>query len=447
MVVTFICAVIISLLAAYFISSRFFQHEYTTEKELTKMIKGTVEMIEQAEPDKVPDIVETMRTYYFDLLIVDRNGISYLEQPPSFAITQADVDHILHSDDPVPFMFPYAERDSSRMVGSPVAISDQPYALIIDFNYEEEVAGRRKTIIFTLVTALFIGSFVILLVSRHLVNPIKKLTDAAKEMAKGNFSVRLNSKNKDEVGELITSFNHMATEVGKIDQMRQNFVGNVSHEIQSPLTSIKGFTKALRDEIIPKQEQREYLDIIYQETERLSRLSENLLRLASLDSEHHPYEPEKYRLDEQLRRIVLAMEPQWKKKNLQISLDLAPVELDADQDLLEQVWLNLMTNAIKYSAENGTILLEAKRVHGGVTVKVKDGGKGIPAEAIPHIFDRFYKVDQARSSKIDGSGLGLAIAKKIVALHQGKIHVKSQQGAGAVFTVSIPELREEEMND
>jgi signal transduction histidine kinase len=438
---TFILAVIISLLSAYFISSHFFHHDYITENELKQIINGTVEIIEKSEPEKLPAIVETMQTYYFDLIIVDQEGVSYVGKPPSFSIAQADIERILHTDVQVPFILPYSKRDPSRVAGSPIEIMGQEYALIIHFNYEDEIKGRSKTIIFTLVTVLFIGSLVILFVSRHLVNPIKELTIAAKEIAKGNFSVRLKSKNKDEVGQLISSFNHMATEVEKIDHMRKDFVSNVSHEIQSPLTSIKGFTKALRDEVIPKQEQQEYLDIIYQETERLSRLSENLLRLASLDSEHHPYEPEEYRLDEQLRRMVLKTEPQWKKKSHQIYLDLEPIELYADQDLLDQVWLNLMTNAIKYSDENDTIIVKAKRHQGVATVRVEDSGKGIPKEEIPNNFDRFYKVDKARSSKMDGSGLGLSIVKKIVALHQGSIAVKSEEGKGSVFIVSIPEQR------
>ncbi len=256
-------------------------------------------------------------------------------------------------------------------------------------------------------------------------------------MAKGNFSVRLKSKKKDEVGELITSFNHMATELEQIDNMREDFVSNVSHEIQSPLTSIRGFTKAIRDDVIPKKDQHEYLDIIYQETERLSRLSENLLRLASLDSEQHPYHPVTYRLDEQLRRTVVATEPQWKKKSLQIHLDLESIEVFADQDLLDQVWLNLMTNAIKYSSLNGEIEIYLSRDADEVKVTIKDTGKGIPKDAIPHLFERFYKVDKARSRTVQGNGLGLSIVKKILTIHGCLIDVVSEEGVGSTFMINI----------
>lgn len=212
------------------------------------------------------------------------------------------------------YILPYEGREAIRIVGLPVLIMDERHALFVYINYENELNSIKKVVFFSLCLVMLIGSILILLASRYLVNPIKQLTKAAKEMAKGNFSVRIKDKRKDEVGELITSFNHMASEMEKIDDMREDFVSSVSHEIQSPITSIRGFTKAIKDEVVPKQHQKEYLDIIYQETGRLSRLSENLLRLASLDSEQHPYHPETYRLGEQIRRIVVATEPYGKKK-------------------------------------------------------------------------------------------------------------------------------------
>ncbi|WNF35076.1 HAMP domain-containing sensor histidine kinase [Bacillaceae bacterium IKA-2] len=438
-VVTFISVVIISSLSAYLISSLFFHDEVIFEEEMINGTAGVAELFEITERDKIPALVETLQTFYFDVLIVNEDGTPQFNQESTLLIPEAELVSVLNSREQVPIILPHRKREATRIVGVPIEITNQPYALFIHLNYEEKMKGIKRGIGLSLFLVLLIGSLLITLASRHLVNPIKKLTNAAKEMATGNFAIRLKSKNRDEVGELITSFNHMATELGKIDKMREDFVSSVSHEIQSPLTSIRGFTKAIRDEVVPKQNQKEYLDIIYHETERLSRLSDNLLRLASLNSEHHPYRPEIYRLDEQIRRTVLANEPQWKMKNIQFSLELESLEVFADQDLFEQVWLNLIINAIKYSPNNGTIDIELKQTNGGIQVSIRDFGKGIPEVAIPYLFDRFYKVDKARSSAVAGNGLGLSIVKKILSIHYCSIEVVSEEGLGSIFTVTIPD--------
>ncbi|WP_332634042.1 sensor histidine kinase [Halalkalibacter flavus] len=432
-VATFIGVVIISISTSYFITAFFF-----LEREVVNITSRVAEIIELADPEKLPEMAETLESYHFDIMIMDEEGVPLLEQHTPFVISDEDIASVFQSDGQVPMTLSHRRGDVTKGAGFQVEIMNEPYALFVYINSEEEMKGIRGIINISLILVLLVGSLLIFLASRHLVNPIKMLTHAAKEMAKGNFSVRIKSKNKDEIGELITSFNHMATEVEKIDQMRDDFVSSVSHEIQSPLTSIRGFTKAIRDEVIPTQNQKEYLDIIYHETDRLSRLSENLLRLASLDSEHHPYRPERYRLDEQIRRTVLATEPQWKIRELQIHLELEPIEVMADQDLLEQVWLNLITNAIKYSSQKGAIHIELKRGDKGVSVSVKDYGKGITKEAIPYLFDRFYKVDKARGSSIDGNGLGLSIVKKILGIHNYSIDVLSEEGVGSTFVVTIP---------
>lgn len=438
MVGTFIGIVMISLLIAYMITSYFFHHEVILEEELTKISESVAQLIEVSEPESIPEIFETLSIHNFDIQLINEEGAPYVDGKSSIIIENELVLKVIHSKDMRPVIFPHEKRQATRMVGLPVMIEQKPYALFIHIDYKDEVMAVKRVILFTLILVLVVGSILILLASRHIVTPIKKLTNAAREMAKGNFSVRLKSKNKDEVGELITSFNHMASEVEKIDKMREDFVSNVSHEIQSPLTSIRGFTKAIRDEVIPKKDQKEYLDIIYQETERLSRLSENILRLASLDSEHHPYHPTSYRLDEQLRRTILATEPQWKRKNLQIQLDLEEANVLADQDLLEQVWLNLITNAIKHSDSGGNVYINLKIEKENIQVSIKDEGNGIPQEALPLLFERFYKVDQSRSRKMDGNGLGLSIVAKILSIHQSSIQVDSEEGKGSTFTVYIP---------
>ena len=265
------------------------------------------------------------------------------------------------------------------------------------------------------------------------------MTNATEQMASGDFGVELNLSRKDELGGLARSFDHMAQELKQIEQMRQDFVSNVSHEIQSPLTSITGFAKALRDGVVSSENQTRYLGIIADESERLSRLSSNLLQLASLESEHHPFDPVLYALDEQLRKVVVSLEPQWSSKHINFELDLPAVQIVADPDQLSQVWLNLLGNAIKFTPEDGKVSIGVSSDANGIEVTVADSGIGISPEDAKYIFERFYKADRSRNRTCQGSGLGLAIVRKIVELHNGRIFIAdSSPGEGTVIKVILP---------
>lgn len=437
---------IVSLICSYFLTSIFFHEEIIFNEEVTKVTEGITRLISHSEPENLHEIISFLKDFNIEAVLLNEEGDRLLAGEEQIVIPEEKYKEIIRDGRQAPIILPYFQGEATRLIGTPITLGDETFALFLLMNNENEANALKKVTLFALIFVLIIGSLLILLASRYLVNPIKAVTHAAKKMATGNFSVRLSSKkNKDEIGELITSFNYMAKELGEIDKMREDFVSNVSHEIQSPLTSIKGFTKALKDDVIPKENQKEYLDIIYQESDRLSRLGENLLQLASLDSEHHPYFPINYRLDEQIRRTVLLTEPQWKMKNLKVNLDLHSQEVIADKDLLEQVWLNLITNAIKYSDENKSIYIYMENKLGYVVVYIKDLGKGIPKESLPYLFDRFYKVDKARSTSIKGNGLGLSIVKKILDIHGFLIDVQSVEGEGSIFRVTIPQR--EHMDD
>ncbi|WP_051775134.1 sensor histidine kinase [Paenibacillus tyrfis] len=259
-------------------------------------------------------------------------------------------------------------------------------------------------------------------------------------MAKGDFNIKLDADPK-RIGPyepLASGINRMAGELGQIERMRQEFIANVSHEIQSPLTSISGFSRELQNDNVSKEERIEILGIIETESRRLSKLSDNLLKLTSLESDHHPFEPKRYRLDNQLRKIVLACEPQWVAKNLEMDVELDYVTVTADEDTMSQVWLNLLNNDIKFTPEGGVIAIRLQQLDGHAVVTVRDNGCGIAEEDLPFVFDRFFKADKSRSRLSGGSGLGLSIVKKIVDMHQGTITVHSEPGKGATFTVSLP---------
>jgi two-component system phosphate regulon sensor histidine kinase PhoR len=270
------------------------------------------------------------------------------------------------------------------------------------------------------------------------------IIEALQRVAQGDFSVRVDnildrhSQNDGVISELVNNVNHMALELRQMEAMRQEFISNVSHEIQSPLTSIQGFARALQNDHLTPKERCHYLSIIETESTRLSRITDNLLRLASLEAKHVKFEPKPYRLDRQIRSLILACEPQWAAKEIDMDVSLDELEITADEDLLSQVWINLIANSIKFTPAHGRIGIALQRRGRSLVFKITDTGIGISEEDQAHIFERFYKADKSRTRSSDGgSGLGLSIAQKIVAMHAGTIAVESRLGAGTTFAVSL----------
>ncbi|MFU1793759.1 sensor histidine kinase [Paenibacillus azoreducens] len=268
----------------------------------------------------------------------------------------------------------------------------------------------------------------------------QSIIDALKRISRGDFSVTLPVEGMEDgrFTAIIQSINDMAADLNKLESMRQEFISDVSHEIQSPLTSISGFARVLKEKQLSVEEREHYLDIIEQESVRLSRLSENMLRLASLDSEQHPFHPVPIRLDKQLQKLILACEPQWQEKELDMTAEMEPVTIEADPDLLSQVWVNLLHNAIKFTPAGGSIQVRLAAGERQVAVIVEDSGIGISEEDQTHIFERFYKADKSRTRSGGGSGLGLSIIQKIVEMHQGSVQVSSRLGEGTAITVCLP---------
>ncbi|WP_440119154.1 sensor histidine kinase [Paenibacillus sp. QZ-Y1] len=427
-VATFIGIVLVSLILSFILNVG--SQEKRPNHSIVSVAEDIAALINLIDdPEKVKSSFELFARYGLKITSVNEQSevlSSLPEEKVNLLFEASSTDAVILSN-----------TDGTGIVGVP-RMNDEVGALLIQSDFSTIFHNLKNTLLISLLTVLAIGSLLILFMSGYIVKPIKRLTFAAKEMASGDLSVRLKHNNKDEFGDLMESFNHMASELQKIDSVRDDFVSNVSHEMQSPLTSIRGFTRALQDGVIPLEEQKEHLDIIYEETLRLSRLSDNLLRLASLDSEHHPVHFTTFQLDEQLRRTIVLAEPQWAHKNIKIELDLLPCEITVDKDLFDQVWLNLISNAIKYTGPDGSIHVEIEMSSSFVKVSIRDSGQGIPEEALPHIFDRFYMVDKARSSALRGNGLGLSIVIKILKLHQCTIDVESQAGEGTQFIVTIP---------
>jgi len=316
------------------------------------------------------------------------------------------------------------------------------------FLYDEPI-----TIVVAIVMCLIVCAFTMIFggitlwhEALYVTNPIIRISEGVKKVSDGDFTVQLeywkshSRKQKsiytDEIDELANNFNKMARELNGMDYMRKDFMSNVSHEIKTPVAAITGFSEMLLDGGLDEEEQKEYLTYLNQESLRLSRLCENMLRMSSLDNQIIVNRNQAVMVDEQLRRCIIMLGEKWSDKEINFVLQLDKCSIFSDYDLLYQIWTNLIDNAIKYSKQEGTIWITADIDSDFLKISIGDEGIGIPVEKQSEIFDKFYQCDE--SHKKQGSGLGLAIVKRIVELLNGSISHVSEEGKGTTMTVMIP---------
>ncbi len=299
------------------------------------------------------------------------------------------------------------------------------------------------------VTKLFLASALLPLIlmfifiyamTYRLTKPLKMMSTASRAMAKGDFSKRIPVMSDDEIGELSVSFNMMTNSLSQLEGMRKSFVANVSHELKTPMTTISGFIDGILDGTIEPEKQSYYLNIVSNEIKRLSRLVESMLSMAKLESGEFKLNPEVFDFSELLCTIVISLEQRIENKSLEIDgLDtLESLSVNADRDLIHQVIYNLVDNAVKFTPEKGKISFSVLKENKGLTFTVKNTGEGIPKKDLPHIFERFYKVDKSRSAAKNSTGLGLYIVKTIITAHNGSISVSSKENEYTAFKITLP---------
>lgn len=328
-------------------------------QDMVKMGEDFIDLYGAEDSDKAARFLSNSSFIHFSFIIIDdQHKEKVLGQPgPPIPITPKEVDQVLEGKRYSNLNEEKGDRPQPNVVGLPFQENGRSYALFIQSHPQRQFSVIQDVQNIQLITILLVGIVLFAYVSTIIIKPIKRLSTAMKVVGKGEYNVQVEHAANDEIGLLTKNFNQMTKELNKIETMRQEFIASVSHEIQSPLTSIRGFSAALKDDIVSEDKKIQYLTIIEKESTRLSQLSSNLLKLASLDSEHQTLMLQQYRLDEQIRHVVMALEPQWIKKNIEIDLDLSNVQIEADKDLLEQVWLNLVTNAIKYTPEHGFVTI------------------------------------------------------------------------------------------
>ena len=283
---------------------------------------------------------------------------------------------------------------------------------------------------------LLIGILVTSQLSKYFFNPIKKLRVAMDKVADGDFSVRLEEKSSSkEIMEIYTGFNLMAHELSSTEILQTDFVSNVSHEFKTPINAIEGYSTLLQGSENLDDEQKEYIEKILFNTQRLSSLVGSILLLSKLENQQIPTNQTEYRLDEQIRQSVVALESAWVQKDIELDVELDRVSYLGNEQMMRHVWDNLISNAVKFSPQGGTVKLCLSQKARKLTFTIEDQGPGLSEDAQKHIFDKFYQEDS--SHKQEGSGLGLALVKRILTIEKGQITAENIHEGGCRFTVTL----------
>ncbi|MBL0387150.1 HAMP domain-containing protein [Tumebacillus sp. ITR2] len=358
------------------------------------------------------------------------------QDPPSSEFVRAT----LRGEEQIPVV--NKSEPDTLQVGIPIRRGPKVLGAVIvqGPQLDRHFGGVDRLLLISGGVALVVTSALAFFFSRSIASPLQEMNEAVRRMAKGDFSRKVKVRSKDEVGELADAFNHMAEELEALEAMRSEFVAHASHELRSPLTSIRGFVGAILDGTIPVDNARPFLERIHKESERLGKLVDELLDLSRLESEQTESQSESGEapLGQVMREAVATLSPQMQAKDLELHMEIQEVNVTAPAERVTQVVINLLSNAIRFSHRGGEILIRV--VDEGVQARVEiiDRGIGIPEMEIERVWERFYKVDKARTTDQGGTGLGLSIAKRIVELLNGQIGIESVWGEGTTAWVTLP---------
>lgn len=290
----------------------------------------------------------------------------------------------------------------------------------------------------TLIACTIIGTGVAAFFTKWVLSPLNEMIEATERISKGDFKVHIQETfdEKSDFGILQRSFNHMAAELDGIEMFRKDFINNFSHEFKTPIVSIQGFAHQLQAGGLSPEEEREYIRIIAAESDRLAKMSTNILLLSKLENQAIVTEQTEFWLDEQIRTCLVLLEKQWDPKEIELIIDLDEVKYRFNENMLSHLWLNLFSNAFKFTPAKGTVSCILRADDDKVSVQITDTGIGMSEETRRHIFDKFYQGDTSHTG--DGNGIGLTIVSRILYLCKGSIDVQSGVGKGSTFTVTLP---------
>ncbi len=327
-------------------------------------------------------------------------------------------------------------------VGVPIEYRENVVGGIF-FNTEiPEMQGKLREYMFMMLVAsilsLFVGCVLTFIQGKRITNPIAEMNKAVLDIASGNFSKRI-PVSSDEIGQLASSFNYMADSLERLENMRTSFISDVSHELRTPMTSISGFVGGILDGTIPPEMQNDYLQIVYDESVRLTKMTNDMLEMTKMQSSEYKLDISEFDINELIRICIIQLEQKIDSKNLELEVFFEPEKINvlADKDAIKRVIINIIDNAVKFSYENTKIIIKTKIADKKVNVSIGNFGSGISESEMKNLFDRFYKTDKSRSEDKKGAGLGLSLVKNIMNLHKQNIWVQcfdAKEGSDAKFT-------------
>lgn len=286
---------------------------------------------------------------------------------------------------------------------------------------------------------LLVSSILALVLANRTIIPVRRVSEAARQFGEGNYATRVPVEGDDEMAMLAVTFNDMANSFEATDASRRSFMGNIAHELRTPMTSIKGFIDGMLDGTIPENQRDKYLGIVSQEVGRLARLTQNMLDISKLETGEYAPNTTVFNVWVPITSAFLAAEQRLTEGRIGVrGIEDTSLPVLGDEDFVHQILFNLIDNAVKFAGEGGEIAVEAKQIKNMVTVSISNTGDGIPPEALPYVFDRFYKEDKSRGVNAGGSGLGLHISKVLVGLMGGRIWAESEPGVRTCFHFTLP---------
>ncbi len=443
-------------------TSRMIMNHMTTEKADTLYREAVLLSTEYAEKyyqSRTASSLETVHSHFnvigtylnADIWMIDIDG-KVISQTGKNLENIIEDNYVLENFDPTSLGSSYYMTGnffgefSKEMLSviSPINYNYKVRGYLIIHTDMSELYAEKEDIMnimyLTLAILLAFSLIILLIIGQMIYYPMKKITKAASEYAAGNLTYQVELDAEDEFGRLANSMNLMAKELNEMEEYERKFIANISHDFRSPLTSIKGYVEAMMDGTIPIEFQEKYFNIVLYETDRLKKLTEELLTLSSFGSKRGMLDISVFDINAVIKTTAAAFEGRCRERKISIELLFEswhePVQ--ADMGKIQQVLYNLIDNAVKFSNDNSTIEVETTVKHEKVFVSVKDHGAGIPKESQKKIWERFYKTDSSRGKDKRGTGLGLAIVKEIIQTHGEHINVISTEGVGTEFTFSLP---------
>ena len=449
-VVITIGIMLFSSMLAFLASNAYYQQKIKplNDQKNTVIALDIASFIEENRGVDLQDYLENISTIGYQIYLVDSSGNEYYfgapfrnESLPELTkeyVLKGNIYHGILQYPKSTFVTGFFANELKNTIGVQMEYKGQNYALFIRPDIKLLFNEMHYLFGWILIISITLSIVMVLFSTKYLVKPISNLTKATQALAKGQFNVDLKVTRHDELGELTDSFLKMSKQLEQMDDVRKEFISNISHDIQSPLSNIKGYINLLENDSISHEERIQYISIINGEIGRLSILTKQLILLASLDRNEDILKKKTFNLGNQIKELVHHYQWAINEKGIMLSYSLPDIELNGDPSLLNTVWDNLLSNAIKYNKSSGSIDISIEDKGEFVSITFEDTGVGMKETELNRIFDRFYRADLARTRTVEGTGLGLSIVATIVKLHGGQIIVNSIETIGSTFIVEIP---------